>query len=128
MKTPVRLVISGTVFVLLVACITTTLAPTARATPSAAAATSTPAIVPTNSTAAMPVQSQPMQVRGITAVNNFEPSAQGGSLFDGKLFDAQTFTNPSVAGITFRTSWEDVEPTQDGFDWNKLDTTFDDAD
>jgi len=132
MKRSVRLAISGIVLVLLLACMSIPSLPTARATPSAtpgaAAATSIPSLVPTNSAAATPVQSQAMQVRGITAVNNFEPGAQAGSLFAGKLFEAQTFTNPSAAGITFRTSWQDVEPTQDGFDWNKLDTTFDDAD
>lgn len=62
------------------------------------------------------------QPRGITAVNNFEPSTRVGS-----LFDDQTYTNPNLAGLTFRTSWADIEPSQGNFAWTKLDTVFDKA-
>jgi hypothetical protein len=55
-------------------------------------------------------------------VNNFEPSTRVGSLFDDR-----TYTNPHVAGLTFRTSWVDVEPTQGNFVWVKLDTVFNNA-
>lgn len=67
------------------------------------------------------------QPRGITAVNNSEPGAQSGSFFVGKLFDDRTYANPSIAGLTFRTSWADLEPTQGNFVWSKLDKVFDSA-
>jgi hypothetical protein len=55
-------------------------------------------------------------------VNNFEPSTRVGS-----LFDERTVTNPNVAGLTFRTSWADVEPAEGDFVWTKLDTVFGNA-
>ncbi len=45
----------------------------------------------------------------------------------GKLFDARSYTNPNIAGLTFRTSWADIEPTEGNFVWTKLDTVFDNA-
>lgn len=82
----------------------------------------TPLIVSINNTPAPPVLSPATQPRGITAVNNFEPSTRVGSLFDDR-----TYTNPNIAGLTFRTSWADIEPKQDNFVWTKLDTVFDRA-
>ena len=89
----------------------------------------TPAVVPTVistpiSTAAVqpPAITIPTQPRGITAVNNFEPSTRVGSLFDNR-----TYTNPNIAGLTFRTSWSDIEPAQGKFVWSKLDNVFDNA-
>jgi Beta-galactosidase len=41
------------------------------------------------------------------------------------LFDGRTYANPSIAGLTFRTSWADIEPTQGNFVWTKLDSVFD---
>jgi hypothetical protein len=64
---------------------------------------------------------------GITAVNNFEPGAKAGSLFVGSFFDDRTYTNPNIAGLTFRTSWADIEPTEGNFVWEKLDTVFNNA-
>ena len=52
-------------------------------------------------------------------MNNFEPSTRVGS-----LFDERTYTNPNVAGLTFRTSWADIEPAEGDFLWTKLDTVF----
>ena len=43
------------------------------------------------------------------------------------MFDDRTYTNPNIAGLTFRTSWADVEPTKGNFVWTKLDTVFDNA-
>ncbi len=60
-------------------------------------------------------------------MNNLEPSKPRGSFFDGILFDDRTYTNPNVAGLTFRTSWADIEPTKGEFVWTKLDTVFDNA-
>jgi len=34
-------------------------------------------------------------------VNNFEPGTKSGGLFNGGLFDARTYTNPNIAGLTF---------------------------
>ena len=58
-------------------------------------------------------------------MNNSEPSTLTGDFFDGKLFEDQTYTNPNIAGLTFRTSWADIEPNQGNFVWTKLDTVFD---
>jgi len=69
----------------------------------------------------------PTQPTGLTAVNNLEPSAPKASFFDGILFDDRTYANPNIAGITFRTSWADLEPTKGNFDWTKLDKVFDSA-
>jgi hypothetical protein len=99
--------------------------PTIGATSTVPALTPTPSIVSTNNTPTPLVLSLATQPRGITAVNNFEPSTRVGSLFDGSLFDDRTFTNPNVAGLTFRTSWADIEPTKGNFVWAKLDTVFD---
>ncbi|MDR3577425.1 MAG: beta-galactosidase [Anaerolineaceae bacterium] len=127
MQRPIRLTILVFVFAFLVACVTATLPPSAKVTPSVPAFTRTPSIIPKINTPSLPVHIFAKQPRGITAVNNFEPSAQAGSMFDGKLFDDQTYLNPNVAGITFRTSWGDIEPTQDNFNWTKLDKVFDSA-
>jgi Beta-galactosidase len=81
-----------------------------------------PATVSTGRPPAPPGLGLATQPRGLTAVNNFEPRTRVGSLFDDR-----TYANPSIAGLTFRTSWTDIEPTQDGFVWAKLDTVFDNA-
>ncbi len=147
MRAPVRLAIIVFAFVLPIACATlappqppptsgatltapaptrgatiTAPVPTSDATLTAPASTPTPAIVPTHDTPAPPVVSQATQPRGLTAVNNFEPSTRVGSLFDDR-----TYANPNVAGLTFRTSWADVEPAEGNFVWTKLDTVFDNA-
>jgi Beta-galactosidase len=101
--------------------------PTSRAAFTMPALTPTPSIVSTNDTPTPLVLSLATQPRGLTAVNNFEPRTQAGSLFDGSLFDDRTYANPNVAGLTFRTSWADIEPTKGNFVWAKLDTVFDNA-
>jgi hypothetical protein len=55
-------------------------------------------------------------------VNNFEASTRVGSLFDDR-----TYANPNIAGLTFRTTWADVEPAEGNFVWTKLDTVFDNS-
>jgi len=67
------------------------------------------------------VTSPAPQPRGLTAVNVIDYQRVG------KLFDDRTYTNPNVAGLTFRTPWADIEPTQDNFVWIKLDTVIDNA-
>jgi len=69
----------------------------------------------------------PKQPTGLTVVNNLEPGTPVASFFDGKLFDDRTYSNPNIAGLTFRTSWADIEPTQGNFVWNKPDTVFNEA-
>jgi hypothetical protein len=108
---------------LLLSCMAVSLPSMSGATPKSVAsgvATS----VTTNNTPVPSGSHFPTQPIGITAVNNFEPAAQAGSMFSGQLFDDRTYTNPNIAGLTFRTSWEDVEPSQGNFVWGKLDTVF----
>ncbi len=87
----------------------------------------TPASVSTSAAPTSTVYVFPTQPRGITAVNDFIPAGQAGSLFSGQLFDDRTYANPNIAGLTFRTSWADIEPAQGNFVWDKLDTVFDKA-
>jgi Beta-galactosidase len=141
MRKSIRLTILVFMVGLLVACMTANLRPSAGApsslptltptlpsnaenTLSVPAFTPTPPVVAPTDTPPAHVPSLPTQPQGITAVNNFETNAQAGSFFIGKLFDDRTYSNPFVAGLTFRTSWKDLEPTQDGFEWTKLDTVF----
>jgi len=144
MKAPIRLTVLVLTLSLLVACATPAPSPTTipapiaaptraegtrnaplpsrRATLTVPALTPTPSIVSTNNTPAPRISSLATQPRGLTAVNNFEPSTRVGSLFDDR-----TYTNPNVAGLTFRTSWADVEPAEGNFVWSKIDTVFDNA-
>jgi hypothetical protein len=101
--------------------------PTGETTFSATPVTPTLPILPANDTPAPLVPTPATQPRGLTAVNNFEPAAHGNGLFDGSLFDDRTYTNPNIAGLTFRTSWEAIEPAKGNFVWTKLDTVFDQA-
>jgi hypothetical protein len=142
MRTIIRMTISGIALFAFVACSSPAPSPTSAppivqtvVMPQTVIATD----VPTNTVSAQPTAattptsftpptSEPtFQLRGITAVNNFEPGTRAGSLFDGGLFDDRTYANPNISGLTFRTSWEDVEPTQGNFTWAKLDTVFDSA-
>jgi hypothetical protein len=139
MKAPLRLTILVFTLGMLMACLTSGLPPINRATPTVPALTGTSSTVSTNNTPAPTILTQatqpgqatppgfPTQPRGLTAVNNFEPGKGGSGLFNGSLFDSRTYTNPNIEGLTFRTSWEDVEPTQGNFVWAKLDTVFDNA-
>lgn len=91
----------------------------ATSVPTAATTQSAATTIPTN---APPLTRGAAQPHGLTAVNNFDPGARIGS-----LFDSQTYANPNIAGLTFRTTWADVEPAEGNFDWSKLDTVFDNA-
>jgi len=47
----------------------------------------------------------------------------------GQLFDTtdpllNAYANPNTSGVTFRTSWADIEPGDGSFDFSKLDTVF----
>ena len=99
---------------------------TSEATSAGPAVKVTPSALP-SATETAPILSLPTQPRGLTAVNNFEPGTRGNGLLNGSLFEGDTYTNPNIAGLTFRTSWEDIEPTQGNFVWSKLDTVFDNA-
>lgn len=136
MKTPVHLAILVFILVMLMACLTATPASAPRATSTVPTFTPTvPALIPTltsastlaSNTPAPPVTGQTFQLYGLTVVNNLEPSAPQGSFFDGILFKDKIYTNPNIAGLTFRTSWADIEPAKGSFVWAKLDTVFDSA-
>ncbi len=141
MKAPIRLTILIFALELLVACAAATPLPpapspvvqtvvvpqTVIATPAPTETVTAPPTATSILTSAPPLTGGATLPHGITAVNNFEPSVRAGSLFDGSLFDDRTYANPNVAGLTFRTSWADIEPTKDNFVWAKLDTVFDKA-
>ena len=126
MRTPVRLAILVLTFAMLVACLTATPPAVQKATITVPAFTPAPANTIT-STPPTPVTGQTFQLYGLIVVNNLEPSTPQGSFFDGILFKDRTYTNPNVAGLTFRTSWADIEPAKGNFVWTKLDTVFDSA-
>lgn len=86
--------------------------------PATAAATTAPLLTPTS--APSPAAGETL-FRGLTAVNAIDSDRVG------KLFDDRTYTNPNIAGLTFRTSWADLEPTLDNFVWTKLDAVFENA-
>ncbi|HVO43777.1 MAG TPA: beta-galactosidase [Aggregatilineales bacterium] len=86
------------------------------------APTPTPLTISTDNMSTPPSHGLAPQPHGLTAVNNFEPSTRVGSVFDDR-----TYANPNVAGLTFRTSWADIEPAEGEFVWAKLDTVFDNA-
>jgi hypothetical protein len=130
MNAAVRMTILMVTIGMLIACVTTTLpksfpGESYTSTPAGSTPTGSMAGMETSSTQTVPAI--PAKPAGITAVNNFEPNSQAGSFFIGKIFQDQTYTNPSVSGLTFRTSWADIEPAEDSFVWTKLDTVFDTA-
>src|SRR5581483_8118785 len=86
--------------------------PSAAPGPPAAAT----AVLPAVATRPPGVIAQP---RGLTAVNEFADETRVGSLFQ----DA-TYQNANLAGLTFRTSWADLEPGDGQFKWQKLDEVF----
>ena len=110
MHAPVRLAILVFALAMPIACAIATPPqppPTLGATVTLPALTPTPPIVSTTDTPAPPAGGLATQPRGLTAVNNFEPSTRVGGLFDDR-----TYANPNVAGLTFRTSWADIEPAE----------------
>jgi len=130
MKVPIRWAVLLCTLGFLFAC---SISSTPLIPPTSGVPSTVPVIAPTASMASTasgsvsPTVTIPTQPTGLTAVNNLEPSAPKGSFFDGVLFDDRTYTNPNIAGITFRTSWADLEPAQGNFVWSKLDTVFDDS-
>ena len=60
---------------------------------------------------------------GIAVVNAIDPNRVG-RLFDTSNPTLNAYTNPNTSGLTFRTSWADVEPEDGKFDFSKIDTVF----
>ena len=63
---------------------------------------------------------------GISTVNLIDASRVG-KLFDTSNPTLNAYTNPNTSGVTFRTSWADVEPEEGRLDFSKIDTVFTDA-
>jgi hypothetical protein len=63
---------------------------------------------------------------GISVVNAVN-AERVGKLFDMSDPTLNAYANPNTAGVTFRTSWADVEPEEGKFDFSKLDTVFSNA-
>lgn len=60
---------------------------------------------------------------GISVVNHMD-THRVGQLFDTSNPTLNAYTNPNTSGVTFRTSWADVEPEDGKFDFSKIDTVF----
>ena len=60
---------------------------------------------------------------GISAVNSLD-AHRVGKLFDTSNPTLNAYTNPNTSGVTFRTSWADVEPQEGQVDFSKIDTVF----
>jgi hypothetical protein len=119
MKAPIRLTILVFTFGLLAAYATAIPAPAHGATFTVPTLSPTPPSVSTDNTPTTLAPSLVAPPRGLTAVNSIDPSTRAGSLFDDR-----TYANPNIAGLTFRTSWADIEPAEGTFVWDNLDTVF----
>jgi len=71
--------------------------------------------------------SRHFDISGLTAVNAVGAD-RSGHPFDTRNATLNVFANPNTAGITFRTSWAAVEPTEGTFDFDKIDSVFTNAD
>jgi hypothetical protein len=60
---------------------------------------------------------------GISVVNAID-AQRVGKLFDTSNPTLNAYSNPNTSGVTFRTSWADVEPEDGKFDFSKIDTVF----
>jgi hypothetical protein len=60
---------------------------------------------------------------GISVVNRID-AERVGKPFDTSNPTLNAYTNPNTSGVTFRTSWADVEPEEGKFDFSKIDTVF----
>jgi hypothetical protein len=60
---------------------------------------------------------------GISVVNSID-AKRVGQLFDTSNPMLNAYANPNTSGVTFRTSWADVEPQEGSFDFGKIDTVF----
>jgi hypothetical protein len=72
------------------------------------------------------IAAKPKVPVGITAVNSVD-SLRAGKLFDTRDATLNVYANPNTSGVTFRTSWADVEPKEGKCNYSKLDTVFDNA-
>lgn len=68
----------------------------------------------------------PRAPNGISTVNPID-AHRVGQLFDTSNPTLNAYTNPNTSGVTFRTSWADLEPEEGKFDFNKIDQVFDNA-
>ncbi len=62
-------------------------------------------------------------ISGISTVNPIDADRVGHP-FDTSNPTLNAYTNPNTSGVTFRTSWADVEPADGKFDFSKLDNVF----
>src|SRR5271169_4676807 len=60
---------------------------------------------------------------GLSTVNLID-AARVGKPFDTRDPALNAYTNPNTSGVTFRTSWADVEPEDGKFDFSKIDTVL----
>jgi hypothetical protein len=60
---------------------------------------------------------------GISAVNSID-AQRVGQPFDISNAALNAYANPNTSGITYRTSWADVEPKDGKFDFSKIDAVF----
>ncbi len=65
----------------------------------------------------------PTKPHGISVVNGID-AHRVGQLFDTSDPALNAYANPNTAGVTFRTSWADVEPEEGKFSFGKIDSVF----
>jgi hypothetical protein len=70
-----------------------------------------------------PASARTNKPHGISVVNSIDPNRVG-RLFDTSNPTLNAYSNPNTSGLTFRTSWADVEPEDGKFDFSKIDTVF----
>src|SRR5215470_5653009 len=80
-----------------------------------------PATTP-NSRGRTPTQTRAV-ISGLTTMNSVS-SSRVGTLFDTSNPTLNAYANSNTKGVTFRTSWADVEPADGTYDFSKLDTVF----
>jgi hypothetical protein len=61
--------------------------------------------------------------QGISTVNQID-AHRTGQLFSVSDPTLNAYANPNTTGVTFRTSWADVEPEEGKLDFDKIDTVF----
>jgi hypothetical protein len=92
-----------------------------------------PTVSPRNDAPLKPNSRQPVQPskrqlppnmpHGISVINLMD-AQRVGKPFDTSNPTLNAYTNPNTSGVTFRTSWADVEPEEGKFDFSKIDTVF----
>jgi hypothetical protein len=63
---------------------------------------------------------------GLSTVNPID-AKRVGQLFSTSNPTLNAYANPNTSGVTFRTSWADIEPEEGKFAFGKIDTVFADA-